>query len=221
MFDDAALAAIALLFTAGAFYSNRNVGLAVIALSIPLARHLGIALQQRTLSRDHDSALAGPGPVFITIAAALIAVIGGEFSNRLKTWEPVPSGAVAFMESHGLHGNILNNFDWGEYLIWHVTPQSKVFIDGRYQLVYPRKLRLQYLAFLYGWPGAEQVLNDYPHDFVLVKPGTAPYRMVAGDSRWKLIYRDAVAALYARAAAAAGKPPDNMTPGIGERSLFP
>jgi hypothetical protein len=221
IFDDGALATVALGFIAGAFYSNRNVGLALVALSVPLAHHLGIALEKRRRDgRIHDSA-AAPSPVLITIIAALVAVAGGEFSNRLKTWDPVPRGAIAFMASHGLRGNILNDFDWGEYLIWHVTPQSKVFIDGRYQLVYPRKLRLQYLAFLYGWPGAEQVLNGYPNDFALVKPGTAADRIVAGDSHWKLIYRDPVAALYAKASAASGEPPDNMTSGIGARSFFP
>ena len=40
----------------------------------------------------------------------------------------MPGGAVSFMKANRLHGNILNSLDWGEYLIWHVTPASHVFI---------------------------------------------------------------------------------------------
>ncbi len=198
VFDDAGLTAIALVFIAGAFYSNRNVGLAIIAVSIPLTHHLGIAARNRgpdavnTISAQPRAALA-------LVAAVIIGMVGGELSGSLKTWEPVPEGAVAFMESHGLHGNILNNYDWGGYLIWHLAPASRIFIDSRYQLVYSEKLRSQYLSFLYGWPVGNKVLNDYRHDFVLVEPGTGAFELVNSDSRWKLIYRDPVASLYAKA----------------------
>lgn len=200
--DDAPLVAIALIFIGAAFYANRNVALAVLALSIPFARHADLALRER-LAEDFsgDAARGGFYPFLIMMAAAVVALAGGEFSTRLRTWEPVPSGAVAFMKTHRLHGNILNNFDWGEYLIWHLSPQSRVFIDGRYELVYPDALLREYLGFLFGWPGGEQLLDRYAHDFVLVKPQSGAYRLVAADSRWRVIYRDAVAALFARASA--------------------
>jgi hypothetical protein len=222
VFDDAALVAIALVFTAGAFYANRNVGLAVIAVGIPFARHLGIAAQKRKSAAGKGKA-GGPQPATILViaAAVLIALLGGEFSDRLEAWDEVPSGAVAFLKAHGLHGNILNNFDWGEYLIWHVSPDSKVFIDARYQLVYPEALRRQYLGFLYGWPGGQALLDRYPHDFVLVKPGTGAYRLVDADRRWKLVYRDPVAALYARSSAVIPGASKEVTSRVGGPSFFP
>jgi hypothetical protein len=200
LFDDAGLVAIALVFIAGAVYSNRNVGLAVIAVSIPLAHHLGIAASNRKRRVANETAPTTQPDAAVAIAAAvLMAILGNEFFGPLKTWEPVPSGAVAFMNSHQLHGNILNNFDWGGYLIWHLSPESKVFIDSRYQLVYPEKLRRQYLSFLYAWPGGKNLLGDKRHDFILVEPGTGAYKLVEADRRWKLIYRDPIASLYARA----------------------
>jgi hypothetical protein len=220
--DDAALVAVALVLIVAAFYANRNVALAVIALTIPLARHLGLVLQRHGFAgHGHDPAPAGPNPIFVMLAAAIFALAGGEFSNQLKTWEPVPSGAVAFMNKHGLRGNILNNIDWGEYLIWHGYPQSRVFIDGRYELVYPDSLIREYLGFHFGVPGGEKVLDGYPNDFVLIKPGTGAYRLVAADSRWRLIYRDSVAALFGKASGGVYEPVDNMMSGNGERSFFP
>ena len=130
----------------------------------------------------------------------MIALVGGTFSNRLKTWKPVPADAVAFMQRHGLHGNILNQFEWGEYLVWHVGNDSRVFIDGRCELVYPDKLIRQYAIFFFGLEGADGVLDAFPHDFVLIGPHTKAYEVVSRDGRWQLIYRDATAALFARAA---------------------
>ena len=218
--DDAALVAVALVFIAAAFYANRNVALAVITLSIPLAAHLGLALEKHGLV-NHDGTLVGPKPVLVALAAGMIALAGGEFSNHLRTWEPIPKGAVAFMKAHGLHGNILNNFDWGDYLIWHLTPQSRVFIDGRYELVYPDSLIREYLGFLYGWTGGEKVLDRYPHDFVLVKPGTGAYRIVEADHSWKVIYRDDVAALFARTSMPLNHETDKSPGGQAPGSEFP
>ncbi len=194
--EDAALIAIATIFIGGAFYAARNIALAVIALATPLARHATLALQsdppQPAVSNE-------PTPALLAISALLIALVGGTFSNRLKTWKPEPAGAVAFMQRNGLHGNILNQYEWGEYLIWHVGNDSRVFIDGRCELVYPDKLIRQYAIFFYGLEGAQNVLDAYPHDFVLIGPHTRAYDVVSKDARWHLLYSDATAALFARA----------------------
>lgn len=196
--EDAPLVAVALVFISAAFYSSRNIALAAISLSIPLAYHVGLALEKRSLPKGDRRGEAGPNPVFVTAAALMIALAAGEFSNRLKTWEPVPSGAVDFMKKHRLSGNILNDLGWGGYLVWH-GPQSRIFVDGRCEVVYPDSVLREYLGFFYGLPGGARILDRYPHDFVLVKPGTGAYRIVAADPRWKLVYQDAVAVLFARA----------------------
>jgi hypothetical protein len=248
--DDLPLVAIAGVFIAAAFESSRNTDLAVIAVSIPLAHHWGLALRssrdERAGSRillagDHErTGAGGPGlydssldsahsnhlnPVLIAASTLLLAIAGGVFSNRLVTWEPVPRGAVEFMKRHRLHGNILNNFDWGEYLVWHLAPDSRVFIDGRCELVYPDPLLTQYLDFLYGRPGGRELLDRYPHDLALLKVSTGAYQIVSADSRWKEIYRDSFSALFARVPIAKRrldpvKAVEQTNPGKGA-SLFP
>jgi hypothetical protein len=206
---DAALVAIATIFIASAFYATRNLALAVIALAIPLARHATLALEPTPAIEVGDclgylgpltTVSNEPLPALLAISALLVALVGGIFSNRLKTWKPVPADAVAFMQRRGLHGNILNQFEWGEYLTWHVGNDSRVFIDGRCELVYSDKLIRQYAIFFYGMDGADGVLDAFPHDFVLIGPHTKGYEVVSRDARWQLIYRDATAALFARAA---------------------
>ena len=203
---DAALIAVATIFIGGAFYAARNIALAVIALAIPLARHATLALESPPAIKVGHANPPQPAvsnelpPALLAISALLVALVGGTFSNRLKTWKPVPTGAVAFMERHGLHGNILNQYEWGEYLVWHAGNDSRVFIDGRCELVYPDRLIRQYATFFFGMEGADGVLDAFPHDFVLIGPHTKGYEVVRKDGRWHLLYSDATAALFARTA---------------------
>jgi hypothetical protein len=39
--------------------------------------------------------------------------------------------AASFIEQAGIRGNMLNDYDWGGFLIWRLFPQHRVFIDGR------------------------------------------------------------------------------------------
>ncbi|MEW6001352.1 MAG: hypothetical protein AB1638_01680 [Nitrospirota bacterium] len=42
-----------------------------------------------------------------------------------------PEDAVRFIKQKGIKGKIFNTMDWGGYLIWHLYPDSQIFIDGR------------------------------------------------------------------------------------------
>jgi hypothetical protein len=49
----------------------------------------------------------------------------------------LPEGAaVAFARTNHLRGRMLTFFDWGEYAIWHLSPDIQVSIDGRRETVY-------------------------------------------------------------------------------------
>jgi hypothetical protein len=150
------------------------------------------------------NARSGVNPWLAASIAAVLAVVGGLFSTRLVVGSDSPVGAVAFMKRYQLRGNLLSNFGDGEYLIWHL-PASRVFIDGRYDTVYPSKVVDQYLAFINGRPEASHVLSAYPHDFVLLPDDSPALPVVARAREWKLIYRDGNWMLFARADSAAAK----------------
>lgn len=150
-----------------------------------------------------------------------IAAATGTLSTRLTIDEHCPVGAVAFMKQHDLHGNVLGDYDWGGYLIWHIVPQSKVFIDGRCELVYPARVIADYYDFYFDLPGGESVLDRYPHDFVLLPPDSDGFGVVAKNPNWKLIYRDPDAALFARATSQAAQPPGLPVIGSAGPKFFP
>jgi len=219
---DLPLLAVAALMAVAAFLSARNMALFVIAAAGPLARHLTATIRARR-SGEHAPDTAGEraaiGPAAGFVIAILLAAYSGLFSNRLPESTPVPAGAVAFMQQHGLGGNLLCDFNWGEYLIWHNAPRSRVFIDGRYDTVYPSSVIRDYLAFYFDQPGGAAVLAAYPHDFVLVPPLSGAAYLTSRSPDWTLVYRDPVAMLFARKnSAAAGIPPVR---GDAPVTLFP
>lgn len=190
--DDLPLVVIAAIFIVAAFETTRNLPLAIVVLTAPLARHAALARhikRERSgnspVSEMHDK---GPNPIVLAVLALALVLIGGEVSAAaLRVVPPSPVGAVAFMKKHDLDGNILNDYPWGDYLIWHTYPRSHVFIDGRMQLLYSEKFMRRYVAFRAGQPKGMVVLNDYRNDLVLVSPKSGAFRLVSAAPRWKLI----------------------------------
>lgn len=224
---DLPMVAIAVLMTVGSFVAARNIPLAVIACVIPLARHTAQAAA-RTAAEDEAAqrtALPEGSGVnqWMVIALAIFwAISMGLFSPRLEADMTLPSGAVAFMQQHDLHGNLLNDYDWGSYLIWHIEPRSKLFIDGRCETVYPDNIINNYIQFYFNFVQAGRVLRGYPHDLILIPPEAPAYHLLENSPEWKLVYRDRTAVLFVRANSAAARIPGVPVEGVSPKtSYFP
>ena len=217
--DDLPLVAVAAMMALAAFFSVRNMAMAAMAMSGPLAHRL------RMLSARDDAPSAPswpPASRFAMLALACVMALGGGlFSPRLAPDRAYPTAALAFMNERGLHGNVLGEFGWGEYLIWHAAPQDKIFIDGRYDTVYPFKVIGDYLEFYFDQPGAGAVLDSYPHDFVLIGPDVPARHLMDQRRDWKLLYRDENSLLYARASAPAADLPGLPVIATAPPSGFP
>jgi len=206
--DDLPLIAVAAMMVLAAFVSVRNMALAAMALGAPLAHRLAMQRAKRAGEIALAMSWRPAAHVAAFMLAAAMAFGGGLFSSRLALDRAYPAGALAFMKSRGLHGNVMGEFGWGEYLIWHAAAVGdRVFIDGRYDTVYPFKVIGEYLEFYFDQPGANRVLDSYPHDFVLIGSAAPARHLMARRADWKLIYRDADSLLYARAGAPAAEPP--------------
>jgi hypothetical protein len=184
----------------------RNLPLAIIACALPLAHHSSLLmarLRERAAAAtgaqiEPPSERSATSPWLAGGIAIVLAAYSGIFSPRLRMDKPYPSAALEFMRAHQLQGNVLADFGWGEYLIWHAAPASKVFIDGRYDTVYPYALINRYIDFYFDRPGAQALLTAWPHDLILIPPTCRAYALMQRQSGWKMIYRDAASALFAR-----------------------
>jgi hypothetical protein len=160
------------------------------------------------------------GEVLIAVAAIFFARSYGVLSPGIDVSD-YPVRAVDFMKAHGLKGNVLADYAWGQYVIWHAAPDSKVFIDSRYDLGYPPQVVADYMELERGGAGGAHTLASYPHDFILVKNGSPSAQLMNSQSGWRLIYSDQIAALYARASSAAARIADVPVSGAGYHAEFP
>lgn len=223
--EDLALVAVAAVMTIGAVFAARNLALAAIAVAAPLAQHTAVLL-----SRLHSAAgveRPRPAPIrrspanelVVCAIAILLASHTGLFSSKLPDIHKSPAGAVDFMKRSGLRGNVLSLYEWGGYIIWHLAPTSRVFIDSRYEVVYPEPVIRDFLDFVS--LRGKTALVRYPTDFVLFPPEAKVYPVMKKDPGWRLLYEDANSALFAREDSAAARLGNLPEKGAAPPSLFP
>lgn len=98
-------------------------------------------------------------------------------------------GAADFVEAHGMHGNLFNQYGDGGYLIYRLAPRAKVVIDGRAD-VYGDRFIKEYLEIYGGAAGWRAGFDRLPVDLAVL-PLDAPIRqllLAGGDFRE--LYRD-------------------------------
>jgi hypothetical protein len=137
-----------------------------------------------------------------TVAPAAVAVQmvysrpGYVIENRFDSMGGNPSRVVDFLVANRVQGNLYNPLGWGGYLIWHLPRGIKVSIDGRSSTVYPADLLRENYEFY-----SNEASSDIPlrrgADFVLVEATNPVARSLDNDSRWRLVYKDNDAVLYA------------------------
>ena len=192
-----------MLMTIGALYAVRNTALAVIACCGPLCRHADVLIDRLRSLRHAGTAR----PVWIwralhaalAVLAVVLALRTGLLSKTLPAVEAKPVGALAFIQGHDLEGDVLCEFGWADYLLFHDAAHTKILIESIFEAYYPPQLQSDYAAIYYAEAGGARVLDAYPNDFVLMPTGSAAYRLMMAQAGWRLIYRDPVSALFARA----------------------
>ncbi len=202
---DTPLIAVAAVVVASAFAAQRNIALATIAIAPVFANHLGLLLRRSKVADPHPAstrATSRAGWLVVEIAIALCAIVVARSSGILRPGIDAtgyPAAALNFMNSRGLTGNVLSDYGWGGYVIWHGGPGVKVFIDSRYDLGYPPEVIRDFIKFDENKPGAAHILDAYPNAFVLIRRQWPTVKLMDSQPGWRLIYSDNVARLYAPA----------------------
>ncbi|HPD61706.1 MAG TPA: hypothetical protein PKV48_08130 [Thermodesulfobacteriota bacterium] len=139
----------------------------------------------------------------------LITVIW--FSPWLRPYLPVKSArnfinprtepvAIAnYIKKEGLKGNMLNDINWGSYLIWKLWPDYKVFADNRLHLV-PEEIWKDYMDVHFGLADWEKILNKYKISFVVLSKGDNKriIEFIGESPGWKKVYEDEAGTIFVR-----------------------
>jgi hypothetical protein len=124
-----------------------------------------------------------PAPVRVPVAAVLvIAAVASAFSAPVRPDERAyPAGALDALR--GDNGVLLNEYDWGGYLIFNL-PARPVFIDGRY-VPYLGGVLDDYRALVGLRPGWRELLDKYKVSELLLRP-ERPLAVALREDGWRV-----------------------------------
>jgi hypothetical protein len=193
-----------LAFTHLAFSQVRNVPIWAVLISPIVLQYLR-DLSPRLEYRPKRLA-GGIMTVFNIIILALVLLVYAAETAHFVTPKTLaqaevqnyPKGAVAYMQSHHLPPRVFVSYGWGGYLLWHLFPQYRDYMDSRADTLYNNRILQGYLDMYAAHPDWSQMLDRNRVQDVLVEP-TAPLSQVLAESKgWKLVYKDSTAVLYTR-----------------------
>lgn len=137
---------------------------------------------------DLPSRIYSKAVLAVAVALTVLAVY---FKPKIKVEidkEAYPVDAVEYLKKINFAGNIFCEFEWGEYILFHLYPQVKVSLDGRYDTVYPVDLIKSSFEFLNSSKGE---ISENTNAVLIYS-----YRKIPGKSNWQKIYYDRAATFY-------------------------
>ena len=191
------LVVLALLAFALACGARRFIPLFAVAALAPAAVALS-ALERRLRQRWPLLGQARTGAAALACAALAAGWLWSDLRLApalLERWtgeDRYPAAAVRYLRELGPRLRILNQYDWGGYLMLQL-PESRVFIDDRDDAVYDDHLLNDYHAIAKGAPGARARLERYRIEAALIGNDERFPDFLAREGGWKLIYADTVA----------------------------
>lgn len=197
-----------LLFMHMSLYSARYIPLFAIVAARILAQKLNELFQEQdsaftrfmqrrsnNISRLDASAMRYLWPAASVLLVVYIAASGKiayGFNPELK-----PVAATEFIKREKIAGNMFNNDEFGDYLIYSAYKEYKVFIDGRLDMYGADRLKefRKVTGFKQGW---EKVFEKYGITWVFFDANAHLSRYLLLHKDWKLIYADKVTNIFVK-----------------------
>ena len=134
------------------------------------------------------------GSVFIFLSISAFFFAQG-FPERWQIRigkDPLPVQSTAFIKANAFKGNLWVPLHFGGYVLFHLYPDIKVSIDGRWTMVYPRKVMIDNMTFAFNGTGGKwkEVLKTYGADFALVEAKNPAIREMAKDPDWQWVFSE-------------------------------
>jgi len=191
-----------------AFRSARHTPLFCIAVLAFVPPHLAAALERfrnsfARLAELFRNATVQKISTALLAAASLGIIFAAGTLHKERPWtmeiprKEYPVAALEFIKQHGLHGNLLVFFDWGEECIWEL-PDSRVSIDGRLDTCYPREVFAAHWNFYNAEMSRQPVLDLEQADFALLPPNMAGAVMLWKQRGWQPVYSDGTAVVLVK-----------------------
>ena len=214
-FTDLALLAV---WTIAALLAGRNI--AIFALvAVPLFVRYGTMAWNRQMQDWRGAAWAQPllstvsqpmasnkvlGALnwlllILIVVAALVKIYQPLAPGAVDkaTRESLPADAAAAIQELRPAGPMFNNYNWGGYLIFTLSPDYPVFVDGRTDL-YDEAFLRQYIRIYMADDGWQDSLDQYGIRLVFVEANSVLAKFLRVDTTWQEAYRDDMASVFTR-----------------------
>ena len=185
------------LFILIAFYSaltyTRFLFLAAIILTPVLAAELSL--------RGFGGPAAGDKPALnLLMIAAMVAIMLWQAPSNAQLSvgivEEYPVAALSHLTSIPPGARVLNDYDWGGYLIWN-APQIPVFVDSRVDIFEYSGVFADYLDIM-GLKNSLELLRKHNIQYVLFAREQPLTYLLRNTPGWKVEYEDNVAVIFER-----------------------
>lgn len=199
--------ALLVLFAAFGLTARRLTAffvLGALPLTVPYVAHalrtLTRAMARGSVGRERGiAALASLAVVLSLMPIALRPTPQSMLGTGLVPGR-FPVQAVATMRGNAIAGRFFHPFGWGGYLMYAGYPPEGVFVDGRAITVYPPELVAESFDAIDDPRVFERLADRFALDGALVRADASPLtHYLTTSTRWQLVYRDHVAALFLRA----------------------
>jgi hypothetical protein len=121
-------------------------------------------------------------------------VVAGQASTEAENF---PVAAVEFMRANKLPQPIYNEYGWGGYLIWKLSPDYKVYIDGRAD-VYGDAFLEEFLKTYDGISNWRAPLDRHAVRTVMIDPNAALANLLKQDAAWSKVFEDHQAVIFVK-----------------------
>lgn len=164
------------------------------------ARFPGIARflnnREATVSSVDRLARGMAWPVMTTMLVCILIMTGRVsygFDPKIKATD-----ALEFLKKEHISGNVFNNDEFGDLMIYTLTDQYKVFIDGRLDMYHSAGVVKEYFNITSFKPGWEDAFQKYAIGWVFFDTNSPFTRYLQVRPDWKLIYSDKVASIFVK-----------------------
>lgn len=99
-----------------------------------------------------------------------------------------PIQSVEFIKLNKIKGNVITNFGIGSFSAYKLYPQNKIYMDGRYEEVYPDYLMINLKDFFLANKNWQETLQKFPADILIIDKYYPIYNILKSKKNWKLVY---------------------------------
>jgi hypothetical protein len=107
-----------------------------------------------------------------------------------------PVQAMNWLEAHPQDGRMLNEFNWGGYILYRSWPQQLVFLDSQSDF-YGEAFMKKYEQIISARGDWASLLRNYQVDWVIIPPDL-PLSKELTKQGWKTAYQDQTAVILVR-----------------------